>query len=205
MKNANPVSRVVGRGAAVVVLLAGLTACGQAQPDRAGPGDKATGGAAAEKSATVRPGATHWFEIAMGERRVEMQLAITLPEMQRGLMERRDLGAEQGMLFVYARPQRMSFWMRNTPTALDIGFFDQNGVLREVYPLHPYDETPVGSVREDLQYALEMNQGWFARCGVRVGQRLDMVAVAAAVRERGFPLRGFLGLNEAAESAAAAR
>ena len=205
MKNANPVSRAVGRGVAAGVLLVGLTACGQAQPDQAGPGGKTTGGSVPTDKAAFRPGVSHWFEIAMGNRPVEMQLAITLPEMQRGLMERRELGAEQGMLFIFARPQRMRFWMRNTPTPLDIGFFDQSGVLREVYPLHPYDETPVGSVREDLQFALEMNQGWFARSGVRVGQRLDLVAVAAAVRERGFPLHGFLGLSEAAESAAAAR
>ena len=73
------------------MLLVGLTACGQAQPDQAGPGGKTTGGSVPTDKAAFRPGVSHWFEIAMGNRPVEMQLAITLPEMQRGLMERREV------------------------------------------------------------------------------------------------------------------
>ncbi|WP_052361493.1 DUF192 domain-containing protein [Geminisphaera colitermitum] len=70
---------------------------------------------------------------------------MTEAEQRHGLMGRTDLGNDDGTIFIYTLPQRMSFWMRDTPTPLDIGFFDKDGILREVYPLHPYDETPVFS------------------------------------------------------------
>jgi uncharacterized membrane protein (UPF0127 family) len=126
-----------------------------------------------------------FFEIRVGDHAVRMQIAVSLDEMQRGLMERRDLGPDDGMLFVYKSPQQMSFWMRNTPTALDIGFFNVEGVLEEVYPLHPFDETTVQSRSKSLRFALEMNQGWYRERGVRPGARIDMVAIAAALRARG--------------------
>lgn len=133
----------------------------------------------------VKP-ATAFFEIAVGDKTVRMQLAVKPREMERGLMERRDLGADDGMIFVYAGTQRMSFWMRNTPTPLDIGFFTADGVLREVYPLHPYDETPVNSAGDEMKFALEVNQGWFARNGVKPGAKLDLEALSAALKARGF-------------------
>ena len=52
-----------------------------------------------------------------------MQLAVRPKELERGLMERRDLGTDDAMVFVFERPQPMSFWMRNTPTPLDIAYF----------------------------------------------------------------------------------
>ena len=65
-----------------------------------------------------------FFPIKVGERTVRMQLAVLPAEQQLGLMFRRDLGPDDGMLFPYRAPQAMSFWMRNTLTPLDIGYFD---------------------------------------------------------------------------------
>jgi uncharacterized membrane protein (UPF0127 family) len=90
------------------------------------------------------------------------------------------------MLFVYAQPQSMSFWMHDTPTALDLGYFGPDGVLAEVYPLYPFDERAVSSRSKRLQFALEMNQGWFSAHGVRAGAALDLAAVRAALAARGF-------------------
>src|SRR5690606_16784182 len=92
---------------------------------------------------TDRKSVADYFEIQVGDKPVHVQIAVLDDEMQRGLMERRDLGPNDGMLFIYDRPQSMSFWMRNTPTPLDIGFFDRSGKLLEIYPLHPFDETGV--------------------------------------------------------------
>lgn len=136
-----------------------------------------------------------FFPVRLGERVVHLQFAVTGSEMQRGLMGRRDLAPEQGMIFVYAQPQRLSFWMRNTPTPLDIGYFTSDGVLREIYAMHPFDETAIPSVRSDLQFAVEMNQGWYQRNEVKPGAQLDLAAVKAALKARGFPLRAF-GLTE---------
>lgn len=127
-----------------------------------------------------------FFEIKVGEKVVRMQLAVRPAEMQRGLMERRDLGRDDGMIFIYDKPQQMSFWMRNTPTPLDIGFFRSDGTLAEVYALHPFDENTVSSRDTQLRFALEMNQGWYRASGVKPGAKLDLAALAAALKARGF-------------------
>jgi uncharacterized protein len=160
---------------ATFVLLMGLAAWGfGCQP--AGSGAKEAGKAA---------GPEHWFSLSMDGRQIEAQVVVRPLELQRGLMGREQLAADAGMLFVFERPQPLSFWMRNTPLPLDIGYFTPDGILREVYALHPFDETSVPSVRQDLQLALEMNRGWFRANGIRPGASLDMSQVRAALRERG--------------------
>lgn len=145
-------------------------------------------GCARTEPVAERPARTsaHFFEVRVGDKIARIQIAVRENEMQRGLMERRDLGPDDGMLFVYEHPQQMSFWMRNTPTALDIGFFNSDGILEEVYPLHPFDETPVRSRSSALAMALEMNQGWYQANGVKRGAKLDLKAVSAALQARGF-------------------
>ena len=147
--------------------------------------------AAPAKAAPVASAATaktwlEFFPIQIGDRTVRMQLAVRPAEMQRGLMERRDLGRDDGMIFVYQKPQQLSFWMHNTPTPLDIGFITAEGVLEEVRQMHPFDETAVPSRSTQVQFALEMNQGWFAAAGVKPGAKIDLKALGAALRARGF-------------------
>ncbi|WP_404421116.1 DUF192 domain-containing protein [Nibricoccus sp. IMCC34717] len=170
MKNANPLSRLWLPCAALVLALF-AAGCGDSKP-----------GADAEPKAN----ATTWFRILVGPVPVRMQLAVAEEEMARGLMGRRDLAPDQGMLFVYRYPTRMSFYMRNTPTPLDIGFFDEQGVLREIYPLYPFDEKTVASHSNELKYALEVNQGWFKSNNIRPGAKLDLPAVEQSLKDRGF-------------------
>jgi len=144
----------------------------------------ACGRAPAEATAPTKT-VSDWFAIRVGGQPVRMQIAISEAEMARGLMERRDLGPEQGMLFVYREPAPQSFWMRDTPLPLDIGFFARSGELAEVYALYPFDETPVRSRGARLQFALEMNQGWYRAHGVRPGARLDLADLRAALVARG--------------------
>lgn len=126
-----------------------------------------------------------WFAIGVGGRTVQMQLAVFPAEMEHGLMGRRDLAPDQGMIFVYAQPTRMSFWMHDTPLPLDIGFFNPEGVLKEIYTMLPYDEAAIRSQDTRLQFALEMNQGWFHRNSVHPGATLDLAALRAALVARG--------------------
>jgi hypothetical protein len=170
VKNANLVSWLTGGAvlwAAIALVLAGCNKDGTDKP-------------AASKTVA------DYFPIKIGERTVRMQLAVLPAEQQQGLMFRRDLGPDDGMLFPYRTPQAMGFWMRNTPTPLDIGFFDADGVLQEVYQMYPHDETTVRSRSDRLRYALEMNQGWYRDNGVRPGAKLDLAALAAALKARGF-------------------
>ena len=124
------------------------------------------------------------FAIRVGDRTVQMQVALLPAETQKGLMFVKEMGAEEGMLFVFDRQQQMSFWMRNTYLSLDIGYFDTEGVLREIYPMYPHDERPVAS-RGRMQFALEMHQGWYRHHGVKPGAKLDLAALADAIRARG--------------------
>ncbi|MDR1282365.1 MAG: DUF192 domain-containing protein [Opitutaceae bacterium] len=134
-----------------------------------------------------KKGPETFFPIRVGNATARLQLAVTPSEMERGLMGRTDLADDDGMIFVYRAPRRMSFWMRNTPTPLDIGFFDTDGVLREVYPMQPYDETAVASRSRALCHALEMKQGWYRSRGIRPGDRLDLAALDKALKARGLP------------------
>ncbi len=125
------------------------------------------------------------FAVSVGDRTVQMQVAVTPEEMERGLMFRKTMGPDEGMLFIYATPTQMNFWMRNCDIPLDIGFFDGAAELKEIYPMYPHDEKTVSSHSHNLRFALEMNQGWYERSGVRAGAKLDLKAVAEAVRARG--------------------
>ncbi|MBM3872311.1 MAG: DUF192 domain-containing protein [Verrucomicrobia bacterium] len=178
MKNANPLSPRRGPRRPRLRVLAGLTLLlGLAL---------LSGGILQGKTAAPVKGAAEFFPIAVGDKVLRLQLAVTGPEMERGLMGRRTLAADEGMVFLFPKPQRLSFWMRNTPLPLDIGYFDAAGRLREHYPLHPFDETSVASRADDLQFAVEVNQGWFRANQFKRDALLDLKALAEALRQRGF-------------------
>ena len=124
------------------------------------------------------------FAIKVGSQVVQMQLAILPHEIQQALMFRKTLGPDEGMVFIYDRPQQMSFWMRNTELPLDIGYFDSDGYLKEVYNLLPHDERPIQSLGL-RQFALEMNQGWYRQHRLQAGDEIDLAALADAIRARG--------------------
>jgi uncharacterized protein len=168
-----------------LVALTALALGGCARGDAPAEGRPAAAPGKVASGAEVKD-ASAWFPLRLDGHPLQVQVVVTLDEMQRGLMGRTDLGPEQGMVFVYPAPQQMSFWMKNTPTPLDIGFFTADGVLGEVYPLYPYDTTTVASRGYNYTLALEVNQGWFARQGVKLGARLDLAALAEALRARGF-------------------
>jgi|GEM_PF-236220 len=130
--------------------------------------------ACSEESPPQSSGSEDLATIAFANATVHSEVALDRQSQQRGLMFRKELAENGGMLFVYDRPTQMSFWMRNTSIPLDIGFFTEDGVLREVYPLYPFNENSVKSRRNDLLYALEVNQGWFAKNKVRPGDKMDM-------------------------------
>jgi uncharacterized membrane protein (UPF0127 family) len=125
------------------------------------------------------------FAIKVGERTVQMQIAALPAETQNGLMFRKEMGEDEGMLFIFTTPQQQGFWMRNTTLPLDIGYFDASGELKEIYPMYPLDERTVPSRSRSIQFCLEMNQGWYGRSGVKPGALLDLKAVAAALKARG--------------------
>lgn len=89
-----------------------------------------------------------------------------------GLMHRRIMPENRGMLFVFPSTQPLSFWMMNTHIPLSIAFLDEAGVIINIADMKPLTTEPHPSARP-ARYALEMNQGWFARRGIKAGARVD--------------------------------
>lgn len=99
---------------------------------------------------------------------VRAEVADDAAERQRGLMYRDTLGADDGMVFVYAEAQERSFWMKDTRIPLTIAWIAPGGAIVGLNDLTPFDLDPVPSGAPAM-YALEMNRGWFAAHGVRTG------------------------------------
>lgn len=87
-------------------------------------------------------------------------------------MGRRDLGENDGMLFVFPRAEFRSFWMHATPLPLSIAYLADDGRITQIADMRPFDETTIES-REAVRYALEVNRGWFRAKGVREGDRVE--------------------------------
>lgn len=129
--------------------------------------------------------ASTWFPLTIGDQKIRVQLAVLPEERQHGLMQRKELGENDGMIFLFEQPQQMSFWMYNTLIPLSVGYLSSDGVLREIYWMYPQDRTAVPSRLHDLRFALEMNQGWFKLHGVKPGAQLDLDQLRAALIARG--------------------
>jgi uncharacterized membrane protein (UPF0127 family) len=110
-----------------------------------------------------------------GKTRIFAELARTEAERQRGLMYREFLADGEGMLFIFERDQKLSFWMKNTLIPLSIAFIDKDGRILQIRDMQPQDLTPVRSDHA-VRYALEAPQGWFTWAGVAVGDivRIDL-------------------------------
>lgn len=139
-----------------------------------------------ETSSGEPAGEETYFPIRIGESTLQLQLALTPAEHQKGLMFRKNLADDHGMLFLFERPKQQNFWMKNTSLPLDIGYFNARGKLLEVHKLFPYDESPVVSRSSQILIAVETNRGWYSENGISPGARLDMEALKAAIARRGF-------------------
>ena len=104
---------------------------------------------------------------------VEVEIADDKAEQRRGLMERTELAENAGMLFVFDREEPRSFWMRNTLIPLSIAYIASDGRIVDIQDMQPLDETSHPSA-EPAQYALEVNQGFFAERGIEVGNVVEI-------------------------------
>ena len=111
---------------------------------------------------------------AFGNRtEVDVEIADDEAEQRRGLMQRTELAENTGMLFVFDREAPRSFWMRNTLIPLSIAYIASDGRIVDIQDMQPLDETSHPSA-EPAQYALEVNQGFFAERGIEVGNVVDI-------------------------------
>ncbi len=110
--------------------------------------------------------------LKVGMHSIRAQLAITPLQRQIGLMHRREMPTHEGMLFVFDEPSQQCFWMRNTLIPLSIAFLADDGTVVNIADMKPQSDDSHCSARP-VRYALEMNQGWFAKRGVKSGTRIS--------------------------------
>jgi uncharacterized membrane protein (UPF0127 family) len=110
-------------------------------------------------------------ELTAGMHRIVAEVAADHASRATGLMFRRSLAPNHGMLFVFQDKSPQCFWMRNTLIPLSIAFIDDDGRIVNIEDMAPMTETSHCS-KEPVRFALEMEQGWFQRRGVSAGDWL---------------------------------
>jgi uncharacterized protein len=103
--------------------------------------------------------------------RFRVELARTDAEQSRGLMFRTEMGADEGMIFPYAPPRQVAFWMKNTVIPLDIIYIGADRRVLNVAQALPYDERPLPSAGA-ASGVLELNAGRAAALGIGPGDRV---------------------------------
>jgi len=102
---------------------------------------------------------------------LKVEIAADAQQRAQGLMYRKSMPKEEGMLFVFEEPEYQTFWMKNTLIPLSIAFLDKNGVILNILDMQPQTEDPHLSDGAAV-YAIETNKGWFAEKKVKPGDKV---------------------------------
>lgn len=128
------------------------------------------------REATTSPTTLPSVEVQVGTERFTLEVADEPGEQETGLMYRKSMPANHGMIFVFPWADVRAFWMRNTLIPLDIVYLDDEATVLNVEPMVPLDES---SVRSDgkARYAIELNAGTAKRVGIRRGDKVALPAL----------------------------
>jgi uncharacterized membrane protein (UPF0127 family) len=110
-------------------------------------------------------------ELRAGMHLIRAEVAADFSTRGRGLMHRKGLAPNAGMLFVFDGPSQQCMWMKNTYIPLSVAFLDEQGTIINIADMQPHSEQTHCSARPAL-YALEMTRGWFAERGIKPGVKL---------------------------------
>lgn len=179
MKHTNKLGQLLGLAA---LLLA--ASCEEEKPALppiapiSAPSAKPVTGAAQPRLETIK--------LYLGAAELTVEVADENLERQAGMMHRTTMPKNEGMLFVFPRPHQTGFWMKNTTVPLSIAYIDRASRVIEIYDLHPLNTQPVESRSTRVQYALEVNQGWFAKNGIQPGTVIatERGSLAVSVRAK---------------------
>lgn len=105
------------------------------------------------------------------KKKISVEIADTPSRREKGLMFRKTLGKNDGMLFKFPHPDYLSFWMKNTNIPLDIAFISDDGTIFQISQMNPMSTKHTIS-EKPCRYALEVNQWWFKKNNIEVGCRL---------------------------------
>jgi uncharacterized membrane protein (UPF0127 family) len=113
--------------------------------------------------------------------KLNAEVAATNPERMQGLMHRRMMPENRGMLFVFTEEANHAMWMKNTFIPLSVAFIDSKGYITNIEDMKPHTEDSHPATRP-VRYALEMNLGWFAKRGIKAGMKIEGIEKAPAPR-----------------------
>ena len=103
---------------------------------------------------------------------LDVEVANSDTKRQQGLMYRKELAKDRGMLFLWPQSNTKCMWMKNTSLPLSVAYLSNDGVIQEIYNMVPFSEDSVCSANS-TRIALEVNAGWFKENGIAAGDKLD--------------------------------
>jgi uncharacterized membrane protein (UPF0127 family) len=111
------------------------------------------------------------IELTARFHRIEAEVAADQAARMQGLMHRKSMASNHGMLFVFPQAARYCMWMRNTFLPLSVAFIDDEGKIINIEDMAPQTEDN-HCAETPARFALEMNRGWFAEKGIQAGERI---------------------------------
>lgn len=111
------------------------------------------------------------IQLTAGMHVVKAEVAADFLDRAQGLMHRKSLGPNAGMLFIFDESAIHCMWMKNTLIPLSVAFVDQAGTITNIADMQPHSEQSHCASRPAL-FALEMTKGWFAERGIKPGMKL---------------------------------
>jgi uncharacterized protein len=112
------------------------------------------------------------IKLSAGMHVLNVEVAKTPEQHQIGLMFRKTMPTNDGMIFVFDRPGQQCFWMKNTLLPLSVAFISDDGSITNIEDMKPQTLDSHCSTKE-VRYVLEMNDGWFAKRGIKAGMKLQ--------------------------------
>ncbi|TDM06470.1 MAG: DUF192 domain-containing protein [Ideonella sp. MAG2] len=109
--------------------------------------------------------------LSAGMHNIVAEVAKTPREREIGLMYRKQMAPHEGMIFVFDEPATQCFWMRNTYLPLSTAFVADDGTVVNIEDMQPQTDASHCSTKP-VRYVLEMNQGWFAKRGIKPGFKI---------------------------------
>jgi len=119
--------------------------------------------------------------LAVNGHKLAAEVAHTDPARAQGLMHRRMLPENRGMLFVFTTTAHHAMWMMNTYIPLSVAFIDERGVIINIEDMKPHTQDTHPAAKP-AKYALEMNQGWFGKRGIKPGAKIEGMEQAPPAR-----------------------
>lgn len=119
-------------------------------------------------------------KIKLGGKTLTVEIAETPAQHEHGLMFRKSMPKDDGMLFIFSNEDIRYFWMKNTLIDLSIGYFDKSKTLIDIQEMRAPSaidtRPPSYPSAKPAMYALEMNKGWFQKNKIKLGQKFEFLS-----------------------------